>query len=90
VAYLFDVDDKHSARIITHEPITQKVTPGQDVTLEWELQAAAYDVPANHRLMLVIDSTDPLYRKAGEEGKQSTISISSPKHAPACLALPLG
>ncbi|WP_437516501.1 alpha/beta fold hydrolase [Sorangium sp. So ce1099] len=89
VAYLFDVDENNFARIITHEPITlEDLTPGTDVPAVWRLQAAAYNVPANHRLMLVIDSKDPLYGDASIPGTQ--ITISSPVHAPSCLDLPIG
>ncbi|HEX4421448.1 MAG TPA: alpha/beta fold hydrolase [Kofleriaceae bacterium] len=88
VAYLFDVDQADTARIITHEPITCEVTPDENVSLTWDLQVAAYDVPAGHRLMLVVDSKDPLYSSASLDGDQ--ITISSPSGTPASLALPLG
>ncbi|MGK8488564.1 CocE/NonD family hydrolase C-terminal non-catalytic domain-containing protein [Nocardia asiatica] len=86
VAYLLDVDEHGSARIITHEPKT--VESSMPATVAWELQAAAYDVPDGHRLMLVVDGMDPLYSSANTVGAR--ITISSPQGAPCCLELPLG
>lgn len=86
VAYLLDVDENGSARIITHEPKTTE--SGLPATVSWELQAAAYDLPDGHRLMLVLDGMDPLYSSANKAG--STITVSAPDGAPSCLELPLG
>ncbi|MEU3465470.1 alpha/beta fold hydrolase [Streptomyces sp. NPDC006733] len=89
VAYLFHIDPDDTARIITHEPYTlDALTPGQDTAINWPLQAAAYDLPAGHRLALVVNSTDQLYSHATVEG--STTSISSPDGDPSYLELPLG
>lgn len=86
IAYLLDVDESGTARIITHEPkTTDSALPA---TVSWELQAAAYDVPDGHRLMLVLDGMDPLYSSANKVG--ATITISAPHGAPSCLELPLG
>ena len=89
VAYLFDVAADNSARIITHEPYTLgDLTPDQDQTVEWALQAAAYDVAAGHRLMLVVGSEDQLYSNANVDG--STTIISSTDGDAAHLDVPLG
>ncbi|KQV13816.1 alpha/beta fold hydrolase [Kitasatospora sp. Root107] len=89
VAYLFDVGPDDTARIIAHEPYTlTDLTPDQDTTVDWDLQAAAYDVPADHRLALVINSMDQLYSHATVDG--STTTISSPASDPSYLDLPLG
>lgn len=86
VAYLLDVDPDGAANIITHEPNT--VSSGRPVTVTWKLQAAAYDIAAGHRLMLVVDGLDPLYSTASVV--DSRITISSSEGAPAHLELPLG
>lgn len=89
VAYLFDVDTDDSARIITHEPYTlTDLTPGQDRSVEWPLQAASYDVGAGHRLMLVVGSEDALYSNANVDG--STTTISSILGDASRLDVPLG
>ncbi|MFF4318971.1 CocE/NonD family hydrolase C-terminal non-catalytic domain-containing protein [Streptomyces sp. NPDC001568] len=89
VALLFDLAPDDTARIITHEPLTlPDLTPDQDVDVTWRLQAAGYDLAADHRLMLVITGKDPLYSDAGVEG--STTTITSDGGNPAHLALPLG
>ncbi|MFE4355562.1 MULTISPECIES: CocE/NonD family hydrolase C-terminal non-catalytic domain-containing protein [Streptomycetaceae] len=88
VAYLFDVAPDGTARIITHEPYTALgLTPGQDTTVDWELQPAAYDVPVGHRVALVVNSRDQLYSYAAEQG---TITIGSPNGHESRLELPLG
>ncbi|MFJ3162690.1 alpha/beta fold hydrolase [Streptomyces kanasensis] len=89
VAYLFDVHPDDTARIITHEPLTlTDLVPGRDHGATWQLQAAGYDLPGDHRLMLVVTSKDPLYSDASVDG--STTTISSPDGSPAVLTLPLG
>ncbi|RGD62297.1 hypothetical protein DR950_35175 [Kitasatospora xanthocidica] len=88
VAYLFDVAPDGTARIITHEPYTALgLTPGEDVTVSWRLQPAAYDVPQGHRVALVVNSRDQLYSYAAEQG---TVTIGSPSGNESRLELPLG
>ncbi|WP_308072644.1 CocE/NonD family hydrolase C-terminal non-catalytic domain-containing protein [Streptomyces bambusae] len=75
VALLFDVAPGGTARIITHAPLTlDELTPGQDRTVTWRLQAAGYDVAADHRLMLVLTSKDPLYSDASVEDSATTLT----------------
>ncbi|MFC9327342.1 alpha/beta fold hydrolase [Kitasatospora sp. NPDC057015] len=89
VAYLFDLAPDGTARIITHEPFTLAAgEPGKATTVTWPLQAAAYDVAADHRVMLVINSKDQLYSDANPT--YSTLRLSSPAGAEARLELPLG
>ncbi|MEV4428105.1 CocE/NonD family hydrolase C-terminal non-catalytic domain-containing protein [Streptomyces sp. NPDC049602] len=89
VAHLFDVAEDDTARIITHEPLNvYGLTPDQDRTVTWRLQAAAYDIAAGHRLMLVVDSKDPLYGDASVTWTQTV--VTSPDGAQAFLELPLG
>ncbi|MFD4370366.1 CocE/NonD family hydrolase C-terminal non-catalytic domain-containing protein [Streptomyces sp. NPDC058486] len=89
IAHLFDVAEDGTARIITHEPLNvYDLTVDQDTTVTWRLQAAAYDIPAGHRLMLVVDSKDPLYGDASVTWTQT--EIGSPPEAASFLELPLG
>jgi len=89
VAYLFDIAPDGSSLIITHEPCTlSDLTAGQDVTVTWRLQAACYDIPAGHRLALVVNSRDALYAFTGTPG--STTTISSPASDPSYLDIALG
>ncbi|MEV8623822.1 alpha/beta fold hydrolase [Streptomyces sp. NPDC051079] len=84
-AHLFDVAEDETARIITHEPLNvDDLGPGEAREVEWRLQAAAYDLAEGHRLMLVIDSKDPLY------GDVSVVWTQTVVVAPARLELPLG
>ncbi|MFD0370261.1 alpha/beta fold hydrolase [Streptomyces sp. NPDC127114] len=93
VAHLFDLAEDGTARIITHEPLNvEDLTPGQDRQVRWKLQAAAYDIPEGHRLMLVIDSKDPLYADVSEEvaAVWTQTTVSATEGAPAVHELPLG
>lgn len=88
VAYLFDVAPDGNASIITHAPFTVRdASPGEPVVADIQLQAAGYDVPAGHRLMLVVDTKDPFYGDVNEAGGKLT--FSSPEGAPSYLDLPL-
>ncbi|MFI6071778.1 CocE/NonD family hydrolase [Actinoplanes sp. NPDC051343] len=69
VAYLYDLDLLGNARLITHEPVTWNSGSG---VVDFDLSAAAYDVPPGHSLTLVVDSADPLYYDANNGG---TITI---------------
>ncbi|MFC9975958.1 CocE/NonD family hydrolase [Spirillospora sp. NPDC127200] len=85
VAYLYDVDAKGGARLITNEAYSLlRGTPGKPQKVSVDLQATAFDVPAGHRLMLVVDTKDPLYADAGRFGQ--TLAVQ----APSTLEVPLG
>ncbi|MFF3608317.1 CocE/NonD family hydrolase C-terminal non-catalytic domain-containing protein [Streptomyces sp. NPDC002463] len=88
VAYLFDAAPGGNASIITHAPFTVRgAAPGEPVIADIALQAAGYNVPAGHRLMLVLDTKDPFYGDANEAGGKLT--LSSPDGDPSYLDLPL-
>jgi putative CocE/NonD family hydrolase len=64
VAYLYDVDALGIGRLVVHEPMTWT----NDGTLDIRFPVTSYDVPAGHRLALVVDTVDPLYADAGPLG----------------------
>ncbi|MER8044573.1 hypothetical protein [Streptomyces sp. NPDC094032] len=70
---------------MSHAPIARaaRMRP-----VEWRLQAAAYDLAEGHRLMLVIDSEDPLYGDVSVVWTQTF--GGGPEGVPAMLELPLG
>jgi predicted acyl esterase len=74
VAYLYDVDWTGTGRLIDHAPVTwtAPVTGALDVALP----ATAYDVPAGHRLALVLDTQDPLY--LGANALATPITVTGP------------
>ncbi|GID19871.1 hypothetical protein Aab01nite_34610 [Paractinoplanes abujensis] len=73
VAYLYDLDNLGTARLITHAPVTWSGTTEVDLALS----AAAYDVPAGHSLTLVVDTVDPLYYDANDPGRRITVTGGS-------------
>lgn len=77
VAYLYDLDLLGNARLITHAPVSWLDSAAGSRTVEVELTAAAYDVPAGHSLTLVVDTVDPLYYDANEAGDSITIADGS-------------
>ncbi|MFG2645006.1 alpha/beta fold hydrolase [Streptomyces sp. NPDC048370] len=89
VAYLFDVNPVlGTAEIITHQPKTfLDVIPNEPITTHIDLQAAAYDIPAGHRLMLALTSRDQLYADASID--RTEIAVHSTAENPTYLDLPL-
>jgi hypothetical protein len=71
VAYLYDTDVLGVGRLVTHAPITW-LAPATAVDLTFP--ATAYDVPAGHRLALVLDTVDPLYLGANPDGARLTFT----------------
>ncbi|MEV6600999.1 CocE/NonD family hydrolase [Actinoplanes sp. NPDC051346] len=84
VAYLYDLDPLGGAGLITHSPTTWLDTKGGARTVDLNLSATAYDLPAGHSLTLVIDTVDGLYYDENEPRKSVTVAGGS------YLDVPLG
>ncbi|MFJ8756622.1 CocE/NonD family hydrolase [Streptomyces cyaneofuscatus] len=88
VAYLYDVGPLGVGKLVSNAPYTfHGETPGRPFPVDLELFSTAYDVPAGHRLALVIDTVDPLYIEHNPTGAQLT--FSSPASDPSHLSVPL-
>ncbi|MFC7794757.1 alpha/beta fold hydrolase [Streptomyces cinereoruber] len=88
VAYLYDVGPLGVGKLVTNAPYTfHGKTPGQPFGVDLELFSTAYDVPAGHRLALVVDTVDPLYIEHNPTGAQLT--FSSPAADPSYVSVPL-
>ncbi|MFF4895291.1 alpha/beta fold hydrolase [Streptomyces sp. NPDC001068] len=88
VAYLYDVGPLGFGKLVTHAPYTwYDRAPGQAFDVDLDLFATAYDVPAGHRLALVVDTVDPLYIEHNPSGAQLT--FSSPVDDPSYVSVPL-
>jgi len=88
VAYLYDVDWTGTGRLLTHQPCTiLGAAPGQPVAVDLALDPIVHDVRPGHRLALVVDTVDPLYR--GESRIGSAVTLTSSPGDPARLGLPL-
>ncbi|WP_137938353.1 CocE/NonD family hydrolase [Chitinivorax sp. B] len=62
VAYLYDLDALGWGTLITHGVRTMRdAVPGQVMDFPIEFSATAYDVPAGHRVAVVVDTRDSLY-----------------------------
>jgi predicted acyl esterase len=77
VAYLYDLDRLGTATLITHAPATWLDTDSGGRSLDLDLSATAYDVPAGHSLTLVIDTVDPLYYDENAPNGSVTVSGGS-------------
>ncbi|MBH1937448.1 acyl esterase [Streptomyces sp. AV19] len=85
IAYLYDMGPTGVGQLISHAPYSfTHHTPGTDLEVGLDLFATAYDVPAGHRLALVIDGADPLYMSRNPVG--STLTVHT---ARTTLALPV-
>jgi predicted acyl esterase len=88
VAYLYDVGPLGLGKLVSNAPYTfHGRTPGEPFGLDLELFSTAYDVPAGHRLALVVDTVDPLYIEHNPSGAQLT--FSSPANDPSYVSIPL-
>ncbi|MEU7067929.1 CocE/NonD family hydrolase [Streptomyces sp. NPDC046161] len=88
VAYLYDVGPLGIGKLVTNAPYTfHGKTPGQAFGVDLDLFSTAYDVPAGHRLAVVIDTVDPLYIEHNPAGAQLT--FSSPRTDPSYVSVPL-
>ncbi|BCJ47455.1 hypothetical protein GCM10010168_18130 [Actinoplanes ianthinogenes] len=72
IAYLYDVNALGIGKLFSHAPITWH---GTGATVDLPLQVTAYDVPAGHRLALVVDTKDPLYLDANPK-RNATVTFS--------------
>ncbi|WP_055493722.1 alpha/beta fold hydrolase [Streptomyces sp. TP-A0356] len=88
VAYLYDVGPLGVGKLVSTAPYTwYGRTPGKPFGVDLDLFSTAYDVPAGHRLALVVDTVDPLYMEHNPPGAQLT--FSSPADDPSYVSVPL-
>ncbi|EDY60367.1 MULTISPECIES: CocE/NonD family hydrolase [Streptomyces] len=88
VAYLYDVGPLGLGKLVSNAPYTfHGQAPGKPFGVDLELFSTAYDVPAGHRLALVVDTVDPLYIEHNPSGAQLT--FSSPANDPSYVSFPL-
>ena len=88
VAYLYDVGPLGLGKLVSNAPYTfHGQTPGKPFGVDLELFSTAYDVPAGHRLALVVDTVDPLYIEHNPTGAQLT--FSSPAADQSYMSVPL-
>ncbi|MFI8288735.1 alpha/beta fold hydrolase [Streptomyces sp. NPDC085614] len=88
VAYLYDVGPLGLGKLVSNAPYTfHGQTPGKPFTVDLELFSTAYDVPAGHRLAVVVDTVDPLYIEHNPTGARLT--FSSPAGDPSYVSVPL-
>lgn len=74
VAYLYDLDALGNAKLITHAPGSW-LSPTS--SLDVDLFATAYDLPAGHSLTLVVDTVDPLYYDENASSASVTVTGGS-------------
>ncbi|MBB4895426.1 putative acyl esterase [Streptomyces olivoverticillatus] len=75
VAYLYDVGPLGVGKLVSHAPYTfHGRTPGKAFGVDLGLFSTAYDVPAGHRLALVLDTVDPLYIAHNPAGARLTFA----------------
>ncbi|MBV2364937.1 CocE/NonD family hydrolase [Streptomonospora nanhaiensis] len=85
--YLYAVNSRGTGALITHEPYTlREARPGEPVTVDVELEPVVWDVPAGHRLALVVDTRDARYVNETASGDQ--VVLGSPEGDPATLTVP--
>ena len=87
--YLYAINSRGTGSLVSHAPYTLRgATPGEPVTVETELSSVVWDVPAGHRLAVVVDSRDARY--SGESRIGDRVEVASPEDDPARVTIPLG
>ena len=77
IAYLYDMDWAGTGSLLTHAPISWRgASAGTALTLDLRLPATTWNVPAGHRLALVVDGYDPLY--LDDNGALANVTFSGP------------
>ncbi|OOC55210.1 MULTISPECIES: CocE/NonD family hydrolase [Nocardiopsis] len=85
--YLYAVDGDGTGSLLSHAPRTLRdAVPGEPVTVDAELAPVVWDVPAGHRLAVVVDSRDARYRNESDIGDR--VRVTSPEDAPALVTVP--
>ncbi|MFD7668848.1 alpha/beta fold hydrolase [Streptomyces sp. NPDC059788] len=88
IAYLYDVGPLGIGKLVSHAPFTfHDKAAGKPFGVDLELFSTAYDVPAGHRMAVVVDSVDPLYIDHNPAGAKLT--FSSPAADPSWLSVPV-
>ncbi|WP_150238920.1 alpha/beta fold hydrolase [Nocardiopsis quinghaiensis] len=85
--YLYALDGDGRGSLLSHAPHTLRdAAPGEPVTVDTELAPVVWDVPAGHRLAVVVDSRDARYRSESDIGDR--VRVTSPEGAPARITVP--
>ncbi|MDQ3233677.1 MAG: prolyl oligopeptidase family serine peptidase, partial [Pseudobdellovibrionaceae bacterium] len=61
IAYLYDADPWARGTLITHGVVSKRLASARSNEVLMDLNIAAYDIPAGHRLVVAVDTRDPLY-----------------------------
>jgi predicted acyl esterase len=86
--YLYAVNSRGTGSLVSHTPHTlHDAVPGEPVRVRAELQPVVWDVPAGHRLAVVVDSGDHRYDSVGRTGGR--VTVTSPADAPSRITIPL-
>jgi predicted acyl esterase len=87
IAYLYDADPWAKGTLITHGVVSERIPTSRSSEVVVDLNIAAYDIPAGHRLVLVVDTRDPLYANYVNERYPVQLIQAGPRLTE--LALPL-
>ncbi|MEE2038171.1 CocE/NonD family hydrolase [Nocardiopsis sp. CT-R113] len=86
--YLYAVNGNGTGALLSHTPHTLRdAAPGEPVTVTTELEPVVWDVPAGHRLAVVVDSRDARYTSESAVGDR--VDVTSPEGSPTQVTVPL-
>lgn len=87
VAYLYDVNALGTGTLMTYAPFSfHDRMPGRPFTADFPFHPVAYDVPAGHRVAVVVGTTDSRY--LSRNPPLTTLSLSSTARSPSWVTLP--
>lgn len=89
VAYLYDVDFAGFGTLITHGArAVHQAAGGVSQSFSFDMKAAAYDVKAGHKLVLVVDTADSLYGAPVNAGERFDMRLDFASGQPLTLSVP--
>ncbi|MGI5479975.1 alpha/beta fold hydrolase [Streptomyces lavendofoliae] len=78
VIHLYDTDPLGQARLLTHAPYSFRNHPARrPLHFTVPLPATAWDLPAGHRIAVVLDTVDHRYASAGTTGSRLAIDTGA-------------
>lgn len=79
VAYLYDVDERGVGTLVCHGVLSRR--QGQDTAskVELDLAIAAYNVEAGHKLVVALDTLDPLYENPSSDYYSLSLKRADPE-----------
>lgn len=79
VAYLYDVDERGVGTLICHGVLSRREGRDEGSKVDLDLAIAAYDIKAGHKLVVALDTRDPLYENPSSDYYSLSLKRADPE-----------